>query len=163
MHENLNNTFMQLCLFLVNFTRHSIKLQLAPTAGIGVFAGRAFKKDALVLVSSKTLFLPQHFPESHVLGNYAFGYNKTHIGLVLDYGSIFNHHKSPNVKAGEKFPGSNKIHFQVRMRFQEANCNVLKKMQYTCMHAQQRCEHINPFQGHKRHRCWTGNFGLVWR
>ena len=104
---------MQLYLFLVIFTATASKLKFAPTAGLGAFAGRAFKKDMMVLESSKTVFLTENFPESQVLGNYAFGYNKTHIGLVLDYGSLFNHHKSPNVKAGETFPGSNKIHFQV--------------------------------------------------
>ena len=72
----------------------------------------------LVPVSSKTLFLPKNFPSSQVLRNYVFGHNETHLGLVLDYGSLFNHHESANVKAGEEVPGSdNNVHFQVSMGF----------------------------------------------
>ena len=128
---------MQLYVFLMNFTGTAPKLKFAPTAGFGAFAGRAFKKDMMVLVSSKTVFLTENFPESQVLGNYVFGYNKTHIGLVLDYGSIFNHHGSPNAKAGQEISGSNKIRFQVRMGFQDANCNVLNRCSIhacACMH-----------------------------
>ena len=69
-------------------------------------------------VSWKTLFLPQNFPESQDLPNYVFGYSEMHMGLVLDYGSLFNHHESANAKAREDFPGSNNVDFQVRMGFQ---------------------------------------------
>ena len=60
------------------------------------------------------------------LRNYVFNYNETHIGLVLDYGSLINHHESANVKAGEEVPGSNKVNFQVLMGFQYAHRNALK-------------------------------------
>ena len=92
-----------------------------PTAGFGAFAGRAFKKDELVHISSKTLFLPEYFPESQVLGNYVFGYNKTHMGLILDYGSLFNHHESANVEAGGEVAGSSNVEFMVRLGFQAFN------------------------------------------
>ena len=74
------------------------------------------------MVTWKTLFLPKPFPENHVLNNYLFGYNETHLGLVLDHGSVLNHHESPNVKA----VGSDSVHylFQVRMGSQCANRNV---------------------------------------
>ena len=88
------------------------------TAGIGVFAGRAFKQKKQVLAIRKTLFLPNNFPPYEFVHNYVFGYNKTHMALVLDYGSLLNHHESANVKAGEEVPGSNKVNFQVRMGFQ---------------------------------------------
>ena len=101
----------------MNFTvKHSIKFKFAPwlrTAGFGVFAGRAYKQDELLPATWKTLFLPKNFPKKQVLLNYVFGYNETHIGLVLDYGSVLNHHESANVKAVE-FPASNNIHFRVR-------------------------------------------------
>ena len=119
------------------FYRYSIKLKFAPwfqTAGLGVFAGRPFEKDVLVPASWKTLFLPKNFPNSEALCNYPFEYNKTHNGLVLDYASIFNHHESANVKAGEAVPGSNNVYFQVRMGFQYANRNVLKICSIQCMH-----------------------------
>ena len=66
-------------------------------------------------VSWKTIFLPQNFPDRQVLRNYVFGYNETHMGLVIDYGSLLNHHENANAKAGEEIPGSNEVHFQVRM------------------------------------------------
>jgi len=73
----------------------------------------------LVPVSWDTLFLPRNFPNSQVLCNYAFGYNETHMGLVLDYGSLLNHHENANVKAGKKFiPGSSNVHFKVCIGFQ---------------------------------------------
>ena len=80
-------------------------------------------------VSWKTLFLPKNFPTSQVLRNYVFASNETHIGLVLDYGSLFNHHESANMKA-VKVLGSNNVYFLVRMGFYCMNGNVL----IICMH-----------------------------
>ena len=72
-----------------------------------------------MLPSWKTLFLPDNFPTSQVLCNYVFAYNETHGGLVIDYGSISNHHESVNVEAGEESPGGlGDVHFYVRMGFQ---------------------------------------------
>ena len=85
--------------------------------GFGVFTGRSFEQGLLLEVSWKVLFLPINFPSSQVISNYAFGYNETHMGLVLDYGSLLNHHKSPNAKAGEEVPGSNNVFFLVSMDF----------------------------------------------
>ena len=79
----------------------------------------------LMEISWKTLFLPNNFPSGQVLRNYGFGYNETHTGLVLDYGSLLNHHESPNVEVGEEFPKSNKVHFQVRMSFEYFHCNAV--------------------------------------
>ena len=99
---------------------------LIPTAGFGVFAGRPFEEDVLLPVSWKTLFLPKSFTTSQVLENYAFGYNETHVGLVLDYGSVLNHHESANVEAvyqlGSSYPN---YHFRVRMGCLCANRNFL--------------------------------------
>ena len=101
-------------------------------------------------VSWKTLFLPKNFPKNQVLYNYVFGYNETHMGLVLDYGSLFNHHESANAKAGEKVAGSNNVQFLVCMGFQCANRNVLKICcMHACTHTQQRHEHINTFKATK--------------
>merc|ERR1719174_2768806 len=86
---------------------------LAPSAisgtGFGVFAGRAFEQDVLVPVSWKTLFLPNNFPNNQVLYNYVFCHNETHMALVLDYGSVLNHHESANV---EEVPVSNNVEFK---------------------------------------------------
>ena len=121
------------------------------TAGFGVFAGHAFKKDAPLPVSWETLFLPRNFPDGQDLSNYIFDHNETHMGLVLDYGSLFNHHESANAKAGEEFLGSNKVHFQVRLVFQDAHCNVLKVFSIYAgiLHTQQSHEHINTFKATK--------------
>ena len=151
------------------FNRHSIKLKVArwfQTAGFGVFAGRAFKLDEIVLPSWKTLFLPGNFPTRQALCNYAFGYNATHVALVLDYGSVLNHHESANVEVGEEYPGGG-VHFYVRMDFQCGNRNAPKICCINaCMHTYRYTIetriHQN-FQGHKRHRSWTGNFGSVWQ
>ena len=79
----------------------------------------------LLPVSWKTLFLPINIPGNEILYNYIFHYNETHVGLFLDYGSLLNHHVSANVRVGE-VPGSNNVHFQVRMGIQCANRNALK-------------------------------------
>ena len=73
-------------------------------------------------VSWKTLFLPKNFPIDQVFSNYILDDNETHTGLVLDYGSLFNHHESANAKAEEQeeVPGSSNFHVQVRMGFQYA-------------------------------------------
>ena len=72
----------------------------------------------LVPASWKTLYLPINIPKSQVLRNYVFSHNETHMGLVLDYGSLFNHHESANVEAGG-VPGSRvNVYFQVHMGFQ---------------------------------------------
>ena len=66
-----------------------------------------------------TLCLPNNFPKSQIVDNYQFGHNKTHSALVLDYGSLVNHHKSPNVKAamisGTIAKPAPNIHFLVRI------------------------------------------------
>ena len=96
------------------------------TAGFGGFAGRAFKQNEQVLATWKTLFLPRNFPNSQTLRNYAFDHNETHVGLVLDYGSVLNHHESANVEAvyqlGSSYPN---YHFRVRMGCLCANRNFL--------------------------------------
>ena len=68
-------------------------------------------------LSRKTLFLPENIPKNQVVYNYVFAYNETHMGLVLDYGSLFNHHESANVEAGGNVAGSNNVQFQVRWVF----------------------------------------------
>ena len=71
----------------------------------------------LVPASQKTLFLPNNFPNSEALYHYVFGYNTTHMGLILDYGSLFNHHESANVEAGGEVAGSSNVEFIVRLVF----------------------------------------------
>ena len=73
------------------------------TAGIGVFAGRAFKQDEPVLRSWMTLFLPKNFPRGQSTQCYVFRHNETHTALDLDYGSIINHHESANARASGDF------------------------------------------------------------
>ena len=105
---------------------------LIPKAGFGVFAGRAFKQGELLRIAWKTLFLPNNFPKTQALRYYAFGHNTTHMALVLDYGSVFNHHEGANVEAVD-FPPTSNVYFRVRTGFICANHNALKKMQYACM------------------------------
>ena len=73
----------------------------------------------------KTLYLPDNLPKTQALRNYVFGHNETHMGLVLDYGSLFNHHESANVRA-VGFAPTTDVHFQVRTGFVCANRNALK-------------------------------------
>ena len=74
-----------------------------------------------------TLFLPNNIPKSEAAHNYMFGHNKTHGALVLDYGSVLNHHMNPNVKAkkfnkkGTKTPPNGNVHFEVRKNFPCSN------------------------------------------
>ena len=78
-----------------------------------------------MLASWKTLFLPENFLNTRqVLGNYVFAYNETHMSLILDYGSVLNHHESANVEAA-KVPGSKNLHFQVLMGCLCVNRNFL--------------------------------------
>ena len=159
---------MELYLFLMNFSRPFIKLKFAPwsqTAGFGVFAGQAFKKDEMLPATWKTLFLPANFPTNQPLRNSVFGHNKTHMALALDYGSVLNHHESANVHAVHftELPPGNEIQFQVCMGFVCGNRIVLENA--VCMHVSTHTTdtrtHIH-FQGHKRYRGWTGSFGPVW-
>ena len=100
-----------------------------PTAGFGVFAGRAFNEDEVVMQSSMTLFLPKRLPQDLSLWYYVFGYNETHMALPLDYASLFNHHKTANTYI---WLGRNSnMHFRVRGVFQCANHTVLRIC--TCM------------------------------
>ena len=66
--------------------------------GVGVFAGRAFKKDEVVTPSWMTLFLPIDFSKALSLWHYVFGNNETHVLLPLGYGTIAKHHESANAK-----------------------------------------------------------------
>ena len=146
-----------LYLFVMNFTGTPSKLKFAPffhTAGLGVFAGRAFKQDEIVVPSWMTLILPKNFPKSEDTSNYLFP-----IGAVaLGYGSIANHHKSFNTQA-VRIQGFDNINFHVRRGFQCANRNIVKAYS---VHTTDTRTHKH-FQGHKGYRGWTGNFCSVWR
>ena len=92
----------------------------------------------------KTLYLPENFPKSQVLRNYVFGHNETHMGLVLDYGSILNHHENANVQALDiKIPRLNNLHFQVRMYELQCYKNNQCACMPACTHKQYMHEHIN--------------------
>ena len=86
-------------LILLEFTHQFASL--FNTAGFGVFAGRAFRKDDIVLRSLMTLFLPNNFPSDQSTHRYVFDHNKTHMALDLDYGSLINHHESYNTKTAD--------------------------------------------------------------
>ena len=58
--------------------------------------------------------------------NYMFGHNKTHKALVIDYGSLLNHHESANTKAVLILGSNPNIHFKVCRGFQCVNRNILK-------------------------------------
>ena len=53
-------------------------------------------------------------PSNQVVYNYIFNHNKTHKTLVIDYGSLCNHHDSPNTKAIKDSGSKLNLHFQVR-------------------------------------------------
>ena len=83
----------------------------------------------------KTLFLPKNIPQNQGLINYVFHYNETHTALVLDYGSVFNHHESANVRTVEILPSDN-VYFRVRMGFVFFVCESQCSKRYAvCMHA----------------------------
>ena len=80
-----------------------------------------------------TLLLPKNICE-----NYVFAYNETHAALILDYGSVINHHESPNVEAihFSDFPPLNDVHFRVRMGVVCGYRNVLQICSlFACTHA----------------------------
>ena len=114
--------------YAIKFTPFFFFLQ---TAGFGVFAGRAFNKDEVVIWSWMTLLLPKNLPRGLSIIYYGFSHNKTHAALPLDYGSLFNHHKNANTHPW--LGPNNNLHFQVRVGFssRSANQNVLKICTYT--------------------------------
>ena len=62
-----------------------------------------------------TLFLPKNFPSGPFFPwDYAFEYNDTHIAVALDYGSIINHHESPNAEKVWLDAARDTISFAVR-------------------------------------------------
>ena len=65
-----------------------------------------------------TLFFPESFPKGQAARDYIFSYNKTHIALPLDYGSIMNHHESFNAEPIGLIEDPDNFHFQVRSVFQ---------------------------------------------
>ena len=91
-----------------------------------------------------TLFLPNNFPKSEAAKNYMFGHNKTHKALVLDYGSLMNHHESSNTKAMSidqpppKIQNEN-INFQVRAGFPFGNHMLLKDVVRMLAHMHNAC------------------------
>ena len=69
--------------------------------------------------------MPTNFPKRQALRNYVFGHNETHMALVLDYGSVLNHHENANVEAVQ-FPQLHNVNFQVNMFFMYANLNIVR-------------------------------------
>ena len=100
-----------------------------------------------------TLFLPNNIPHTEIVHKYVFGFNNTHMALVTDYGSLFNHHDSANVKH-VSIGGTEAAYFEVSMGFKCANHNVLK----TCMQNTTEVRTHKHFQGHQKHPCWTRDF-----
>ena len=78
--------------------------------------------------------MPENLPPSQVLHNYAFNYNDTHMALIIDYGSVLNHHESANAQAVRisQLAPVRKLQFQVRMGFVCGNRNVLKSAVCMC-------------------------------
>ena len=137
-----------------------------------------------MLRSWKTLFLPRTLPRSQDPWHYTFGHNKTHMALSLDYASLVNHHEHFNAGAPPGGIGPTGIYFQVRRGFQFAIAMFQKYaacihayihkykhkfirvciMHYVlCMCTHHIHVHIKLFEGHERHRGWTGNFYSVWQ
>ena len=127
------------------------------TAGFGVFAGRAFRKGEVVLRSCMTLYLPRNFPRGQAPWNYAFRYNKTHIALDVDHGSIFNHLESANTIA--KRTDGQKV-YQVRRVFNARIAMLYEYAAHICMHAARTTDTRTHqyFEGHNRYRGRTGTF-----
>ena len=86
-----------------------------------MFAGRAFRKGEVVVRSCMTLFLPGNFPQAQAVWHYAFGYNKTHIALDLDHGSIFNHLENANTEARRLSSDKQSKVYQVRRQCENRN------------------------------------------
>ena len=84
-----------------------------------------------MLQSWMTLFLPKTFPKSEAVDNYLFFHNVTHSALVLDYGSIMNHHESANTQAIRYMDDEN-LHFQVRMEISCESAHMHTHMHNTC-------------------------------
>ena len=99
---------------------------------MGVFAGRAFKTEDVVLTSWMTLLLPDTFPRDEPARDFVFDHNKTHMALSLGYGSLMNHHESFNTRVTFGFSDIHVQVFQVRRCFQFANHNAAKT--YECIY-----------------------------
>ena len=107
------------------------------TDGFGVFAGRNFAKDDLLMWNWRTLVLPKTWPGNSVLWYYFFGHNETHLSLSLSYGSLTNNHESANIQYFQYFSteaAATKSGFVVRDDFQRRNGNILNIRMHTYMH-----------------------------
>ena len=113
------------------------------TAGIGVFAGRAFKKYEIVLRSWMTLLLPQSFPQHEMLRCYVFGRSKTDMALDLDYGSIINHHESANAVAAAVKSADARAGGYMHYRVCGLSMFKLQCKKKLCMHAYIMYAHIH--------------------
>ena len=93
---------------ILNFPTHCL------IAGFGVFAGRDFNKDDIVMWSWKTISFPRDMPQHLSPWYYVFGTNDTHVALPLGYGSVANHHEfanAANVYSDESYEN---VVFEVR-------------------------------------------------
>ena len=162
------------------------------TDGFGVFAGRNFAKDDLLMWNWRTLVLPKTWPGNSVLWYYFFGHNETHISLPLGYGSVANNHESPNIQYASAETDATKTGFVVRGGFQCGNRNVLNIRMDACIfrylrtyihayayvtchtyvqyhaytHTHVRAQHTyahTNFQGHQRYRGRPRASCFLWR
>ena len=101
-----------------------------------------------MLRSCISLYLPNNFPRDQAPWYYAFGYNKTHASLDLDYGLIINHHENANTKAVRSNKDLHCRLCQVRRVF---NVRIAVFYKYACTHThtQRIHAHINTFKATK--------------
>lgn len=65
--------------------------------GLGVFAGRDFKKDETIEICPYLKIFKGHMNDECEVGDYTFEFDDESEVLIQGYGSMYNHHKENNV------------------------------------------------------------------
>lgn len=65
--------------------------------GLGVFAGRDFKKDETVEICPYLKIYKGHMNDECEVGDYTFEFDDESEVLIQGYGSMYNHHKDNNI------------------------------------------------------------------
>lgn len=79
------------------YPKWNIFLGESELQGLGVFAGRDFKKDEIVEICPYLKIYKGHMNDECEVGDYTFEFDDESEVLIQGYGSMYNHHKDNNI------------------------------------------------------------------
>lgn len=88
---------------------YHVRIEITPDKGRGVFANKAFKRGEIIEVCP-VILVEENTCKDTILEKYVFDWVGSVWGLVLGYGSLYNHSNDPNA-TWEKFKSTNQIKF----------------------------------------------------